>query len=59
MLAEDLYRGKVDRDLGLPGSFMHLSTSKDTIESEATILVDWRKGIEVEVPISDTWVDIG
>ncbi len=42
-------------DLGFPGAFMHLSASKHTIEGEATILVDWRERVEVQMPTSDAW----
>lgn len=49
----------MDRDLGFPGAFMHLSASEHAIKGEATILVDWRKGVEVEVPTSHTWDDVG
>ena len=47
------------RDLGFPGAFMHLPASEHTIKGEATILVDRRKGVEVEVPTSDTWGNLG
>ena len=47
------------RNLGFPGAFMHLSASEDAIKGEATILVDWRKGVEVEVPTSHAWGNVG
>ena len=46
-------------DFGFPGAFMHLSTSEHTIESEATILVDRRKSVKVEVPIPDACSVLG
>lgn len=38
----------------LSGAFMHLSASEYTIKGETTILVDRRKGVEIEVPTSNT-----
>lgn len=49
----------VGTDLGFPGTFMDISASKDTVEGEAAILIDWRKGIEVEVPASNPRGDLG
>ena len=40
---------RMGKDLRFPGAFMHLSTSKYAIEDETTILVDRRKGIEIQV----------
>ena len=42
------------KDLGFPGAFMHLSAAKHTIKGEAAVLIDWGKGVEVEVPTTDT-----
>lgn len=52
-------RTRTGRNFCLSCAFMHLSASEHTIKGEATILVDWRKGVEVEVPTSDTRVDVG
>lgn len=57
---ERMSRSRLSRkNLGFPGAFMHLSASEHTIKGEATILVDWRKGVQVEVPTSDSWHDFG
>lgn len=50
---------KVVGNLGFPGAFMHLSTSKHTIKGEAAILIHGRKGVEIEVPTSDAWSAVG
>ena len=52
-------RVRIGRYFCLPCAFMHVSTSEHTIKGEATILVDWRKGVKVEMPTSDTLGDVG
>ena len=53
-----MFWSRVGKDLGFPGAFMHLSAPKHTVEGKTAILIDWRKGVEVEVPTSDPWSDL-
>ena len=44
-----------DDYFGFPGPLVHLPTSEYSVEGKAAVLIDWREGVETQVPASGPW----